>query len=193
MSLHDPSPPEQRPASSHDGRSEIGARSSDLTEAAMHFGETVLDDFFCLGVVADERVREAHHADILGLEQVLDRLGDSLLHGHSSHCLHHPQRRRPMSKCCRRCKISRPYVADGHRRPQTLIAGASRCPRLGPERPPAQRAHRRETARSGGPGPALRQIIWCSNYRLSVVSFTWDQATARRRFGSPGGSTIRPH
>jgi hypothetical protein len=40
------------------------------------------------------------------MEQVLDRLGAPLLHGYSSHCLHHPQRRRAMSKCCRRSKIS---------------------------------------------------------------------------------------
>ena len=80
MSLHDPSPSEQRPASTHDGRSEIRARSSKLVEAAMHFGETVLDELFCLGIVADERVRETHHADVLGLEQALDRLGASLLH-----------------------------------------------------------------------------------------------------------------
>ncbi|MEE9416600.1 MAG: hypothetical protein V3V01_15045 [Acidimicrobiales bacterium] len=79
MTIHDPSPSEQRLASTHDGRSEIRARLSDLAKAAMHFGKTVLDDFFCLGVVANECVRETHHANILGMEQVLDRLGAPLL------------------------------------------------------------------------------------------------------------------
>lgn len=85
MALRDPSSAENRPTSTDDRRPEESPRLTNLAEATVHLCETLLNDLFCLCLIADECLGESDHAVVFGMEQILDCLCINLFHGHSSH------------------------------------------------------------------------------------------------------------